>query len=1015
VDDDLINRKMLALAVEKEGHQVTTAENGRQALALLRAGGDCPFDVILLDILMPEMDGYQVLEQVKGDEDLHHIPVIMISAVEEMDSVVRCIEMGATDYLPKPVNPALLRARLNASLVEKRLRDLELQYLEHVDHVVQAAQAVEAARFDPGSLEGVAARPGALGQLARVFQRMAREVHLREQRLQQQLQQLHLDIEEMRRAFVEPISAYVPMDRRQALFKGESLPPRTEGAALFADISGFTPLTAALAQELGRERGAEELTRLLDRVYGALIAEVHHYRGSVIGFSGDAITCWLDGDDGLQATACGLAMQAAMAPFASVQTPTGTSCSLGIKVAVVAGPVRRFLVGDPQIQNIEVIAGRMVDRLGLAEALAGRGEVVVQAEIVQQAGDRAQVAEWRTTGDGSQRFAVVSGLDAQVPPQPWPELPPHSLPDEVCRPWLPPAVYKRMRSGTKEFLAELRPTVALFLRFEGPDYDGDEDAGSKLDAYVRWTQAVVHQHEGSLLQVTLGDKGSYLYAAFGAPVAHSDDAARAVAAALVLQSPPPELQFIGGPGIGLAQGPMRTGAYGGPAQRTYGILGEKTNLAARLMLAAGGGILCDEAVYQEARTRVAFERLPPITVKGTEAPVAVYRPTGARGLGSAPGEAIQAFLDRLSPPEQLTLKVASIFDRPFEPDILGDIFPYDADKPHLERHLQTLSGLGLLVRDEAEGTYAFQRAAVRQMAYDSMLFAQRRHLHRLAAEAYERPVAGDTDWTPPGSAADYYAGLAHHWRRAEEPGKASEYLEKAGQAAARAGAYEQAERYLQESLALDAGSAVLSGEFYARDPADYEAARRYALERLERELPPELTYHNLYHTVEDVLPAVQRLAALSGIPAEEARLLEIAAVYHDTGFTVQRLEHERLGAEIAGQVLPGFGFSPTQVAAIQGMIMATQLPQSPRTRLEEILCDADLDVLGREDYGERNKALRAEMATSGLVLSDEDWCRSQLELLEKHRYFTAAARKLRAEGKQKNIEAVKERLARLTG
>ena len=148
VDDNRINRMILARAVRDQGHRGTTVEDGRQALALLRSEQDGPFDVILLDILMPEMDGYQVLEQVKGDSALRHIPVIMISALEEMDSVIRCIEMGAADYLSKPFNPALLQARLNASLAEKRLRDLELEYLEQVNHVVGAAQAGEAATFD---------------------------------------------------------------------------------------------------------------------------------------------------------------------------------------------------------------------------------------------------------------------------------------------------------------------------------------------------------------------------------------------------------------------------------------------------------------------------------------------------------------------------------------------------------------------------------------------------------------------------------------------------------------------------------------------------------------------------------------------------------------------------------------------------------------------------------------------------------------------------------------------------
>src|SRR5947208_7162511 len=102
--------------------------------------------------------------------------------------------------------------------------------------------------------------------------------------------------------------AYVPGDRRRSLAQGAPLPDRMQGSALFADISGFTPLTEALANELGPHRGAEELTAHLDRVFAVLGDELHATGGHIICFSGDAITCWFDGDDGLQATACGLAM-----------------------------------------------------------------------------------------------------------------------------------------------------------------------------------------------------------------------------------------------------------------------------------------------------------------------------------------------------------------------------------------------------------------------------------------------------------------------------------------------------------------------------------------------------------------------------------------------------------------------------------------------------------------------------------------------------------------------------------
>ena len=198
VDDEAINRRVLARALETQGYVVATAEDGRRALALLRSERPPAFDVVLLDILMPELDGYETLGQIKGDATLRHLPVIMISAVDELDSVIRCIEMGATDYLPKPFNAALLQARLAASLAGKQLRDLELEYLQQVGRVIEAAAAVEAATFVPDSLDGVAARPDALGQLARVFQRMAREVQAREERLRQQVQELRIEIDEAR-------------------------------------------------------------------------------------------------------------------------------------------------------------------------------------------------------------------------------------------------------------------------------------------------------------------------------------------------------------------------------------------------------------------------------------------------------------------------------------------------------------------------------------------------------------------------------------------------------------------------------------------------------------------------------------------------------------------------------------------------------------------------------------------------------------------------------------------------
>ena len=195
---------------------------------------------------------------------------------------------------------------------------------------------------------------------------------------------------------------------------------------------------------------------------------------------------------------------------------------------------------------------------------------------------------------------------------------------------------------------------------------------------------------------------------------------------------------------------------------------------------------------------------------------------------------------------------------------------------------------------------------------------------------------------------------------------------------------------------------------------DYAGAIEHAMARLSQDLPAELTYHNLYHTKQGVLPAAQRFAALAGLDGEGVGLLEVAAAYHDIGFIVQPQNHEALGAGIAAGVLPSYGFSPAQIGTIRAMILATRWPQSPQSPLEEILVDADLDVLGREDYPARNQALRAELAAQGRSFSTEEWLRGQVNILRGHRYFTAAARALRDRGKRENMAAVEDRLARLT-
>lgn len=198
VEDSRINRLLLKRTLEEQGFEATLAVDGFQALAMLRAKTTVPCDVVLLDILMPNMDGYQTLSAIKADPALQHLPVIMISAVEEMDSTIRCIEMGATDYLSKPFNPALLKARVSASLTGKRLRDREMEYLEQVAIVTEAAVALEASAFEPSGLDDVARRSDSLGNLARVFKKVAADMLAREARIRRQMLEMRIEIDEAR-------------------------------------------------------------------------------------------------------------------------------------------------------------------------------------------------------------------------------------------------------------------------------------------------------------------------------------------------------------------------------------------------------------------------------------------------------------------------------------------------------------------------------------------------------------------------------------------------------------------------------------------------------------------------------------------------------------------------------------------------------------------------------------------------------------------------------------------------
>ena len=191
---------------------------------------------------------------------------------------------------------------------------------------------------------------------------------------------------------------------------------------------------------------------------------------------------------------------------------------------------------------------------------------------------------------------------------------------------------------------------------------------------------------------------------------------------------------------------------------------------------------------------------------------------------------------------------------------------------------------------------------------------------------------------------------------------------------------------------------------------NFEQAKQYALQRLEKELSPGLYYHGLRHTTEDVVPATEKFAEGEGIKGESLDLLLTATWFHDLGFIEVRTGHEVIGARIASEILPGFGFTEEQVQIVKGIIMATVVPQSPLTILEQIMADADLDVLGRDDFMLRNDNLRRELAFFGQEFTDTQWFSGQLKFVEIHTYFTASARTLRDAGQAKNVVIMKQKL-----
>jgi len=189
--------------------------------------------------------------------------------------------------------------------------------------------------------------------------------------------------------------------------------------------------------------------------------------------------------------------------------------------------------------------------------------------------------------------------------------------------------------------------------------------------------------------------------------------------------------------------------------------------------------------------------------------------------------------------------------------------------------------------------------------------------------------------------------------------------------------------------------------------AIYNSIYSHILAKLQNELSPRLTYHSIDHTF-DVLEQSQQIAAREDINDEQNLfLLKVAALYHDCGFIFMYAGHEEKGCEIAKKELPGFGLTAPQIEKICGMIMATKIPQSPKNKMEEIICDADLDYLGRDDFDFISNSLYKEFLDFGFIKNHEEWMKKQIGFFEYHNYFTKSSQRIRHPKKMEQLVKLK--------
>lgn len=343
VDDDPVNRSMLTGSLEAIGHQVTTADDGMRALELVRTE---PFDVVLLDVLMPGMNGDQVLEEMKADPDLRHLPVVMVTALDDVARAVRCIELGADDYLPKPIDPVLLAARINAGLTKKRLHDLQAEHVHEVDRLNRRLEA-------------------------RVEDQMAELVRTGE------------------------LKRFMPRQIAEGVLAGRLSPEdgfeRRKVTVLFADMVGFTDLSDTLEPE--------ELAEVLNDYLREMTAVAFEHDGTMDNYIGDGLMVLFGApkraDESAQAWAALLAAFA-MKERAELLTQTlrsrGIPADLRVRVGVNTGHCTVGILGSELMRAYKAV-GFAVNVAARLQSEADPGTVLTGFRTYALVKDRVEAKE----------------------------------------------------------------------------------------------------------------------------------------------------------------------------------------------------------------------------------------------------------------------------------------------------------------------------------------------------------------------------------------------------------------------------------------------------------------------------------------------------------------------------------------------------------------------------------------------------------------------------------------------